>query len=235
MLRQLAMLGLCGALASCASTGGGGQPGKAPGSPLPSSPSAPSTPSAPSAPAVPSASMPKATPRGDGTASPDSAGGTAQTPAERRAQVDGKLDASLGSFDAQLQREQQRTAEERDRRAADRGDGSGGGEQVAQNRDGGGLNGAEGRDRSGDLRSEGARGGETGTGKADPAASGAAGPAMAQGGGGADARPLPSGEDDDIIARRLRKAAEAETDPELKEKLWKEYRDYKENTHGGRG
>jgi hypothetical protein len=33
----------------------------------------------------------------------------------------------------------------------------------------------------------------------------------------------------------LRKAAEAETDPELKEKLWKEYRDYKENTHGGRG
>ncbi len=44
---------------------------------------------------------------------------------------------------------------------------------------------------------------------------------------------IPSGEDDDIIARRLRKAAEAETDPELKEKLWKEYRDYKENTRGG--
>jgi hypothetical protein len=77
--------------------------------------------------------------------------------------------------------------------------------------------------------------GETGTAKSDSAASGAAGAAMAQGGGGANAKPLPSGEDDDIIARRLRKAAEAETDPELKEKLWKEYRDYKENTHGGRG
>lgn len=76
--------------------------------------------------------------------------------------------------------------------------------------------------------------GETGTAKTDPAASGT-GPVMAQGGGGANAKPLPSGEDDDIIARRLRKAAEAETDPELKEKLWKEYRDYKENTHGGRG
>jgi hypothetical protein len=34
-------------------------------------------------------------------------------------------------------------------------------------------------------------------------------------------------EDDDIVARQLREAAEKETDPELKEKLWKEYEDYK--------
>jgi hypothetical protein len=34
-------------------------------------------------------------------------------------------------------------------------------------------------------------------------------------------------EDDDIVARQLREAAENETDPELKEKLWKEYEDYK--------
>jgi hypothetical protein len=33
--------------------------------------------------------------------------------------------------------------------------------------------------------------------------------------------------DDDIVARQLREAAEKETDPELKEKLWKEYEDYK--------
>jgi hypothetical protein len=33
--------------------------------------------------------------------------------------------------------------------------------------------------------------------------------------------------DDDIVARQLREAAERETDPELKEKLWKEYEDYK--------
>ena len=39
-----------------------------------------------------------------------------------------------------------------------------------------------------------------------------------------------SGEDDDIVARQLREAAEKETDPELKEKLWKEYEEYKENT-----
>lgn len=35
------------------------------------------------------------------------------------------------------------------------------------------------------------------------------------------------GHDDDIVARQLREAAENETDPELKEKLWKEYEDYK--------
>ena len=38
------------------------------------------------------------------------------------------------------------------------------------------------------------------------------------------------GEDDDIVARQLREAAENETDPELKEKLWKEYEAYKKNT-----
>lgn len=171
--------------------------------------------------------------RRDGSAE---TGAPAQTPAERRAQIDGRLDASLGSFDEQLRREQQRSAEERDRHGADRGDGSAGGEQSAQNRGAGSGNGESGggRDRSGDLRSEGAQSGG-GTSKGDPAGGAAgSGAAMPQGGGGADAKPLPSGEDDDIIARRLRKAAEAETDPELKEKLLKEYRDYKENTRGGR-
>lgn len=39
-----------------------------------------------------------------------------------------------------------------------------------------------------------------------------------------------SKEDDDIVARQLREAAEKETDPELKAKLWKEYEAYKKNT-----
>ncbi len=38
---------------------------------------------------------------------------------------------------------------------------------------------------------------------------------------------IPDARDDDIIARQLREAAMAETDPELKEKLWDEYRRYK--------
>jgi hypothetical protein len=33
--------------------------------------------------------------------------------------------------------------------------------------------------------------------------------------------------DDDIVARQLRQAAEEETDPELRKKLWKEYESYK--------
>jgi hypothetical protein len=43
-------------------------------------------------------------------------------------------------------------------------------------------------------------------------------------------RGRPSGQDDDIVARQLREAAEKETDPELKEKLWKEYEEYKKGS-----
>jgi hypothetical protein len=38
---------------------------------------------------------------------------------------------------------------------------------------------------------------------------------------------LPPPEDDDIVARQLREAAQKETDPELKKKLWEEYWKYK--------
>ena len=38
---------------------------------------------------------------------------------------------------------------------------------------------------------------------------------------------IPDATDDDIIARQLREAAMQETDPELKEALWDEYRRYK--------
>ena len=38
---------------------------------------------------------------------------------------------------------------------------------------------------------------------------------------------IPSGHDDDIVARQIREAAENETDPELRKKLWEEYRNYK--------
>jgi hypothetical protein len=38
---------------------------------------------------------------------------------------------------------------------------------------------------------------------------------------------LPDARDDDIIARQLREAAINEPDPELREKLWEEYRRYK--------
>ncbi len=42
------------------------------------------------------------------------------------------------------------------------------------------------------------------------------------------AAPPPISKDDDIVARQLREAAEKETDPRLKKRLWEEYRRYKE-------
>ena len=37
---------------------------------------------------------------------------------------------------------------------------------------------------------------------------------------------IPSGRDDDVVARQLREAAMSEPDPELREALWDEYRNY---------
>jgi hypothetical protein len=49
------------------------------------------------------------------------------------------------------------------------------------------------------------------------------------GGTGAPPGVYTSSADDDIVARQLREAAEKETDPELKAKLWKEYEEYKKS------
>ncbi|HEY8569319.1 hypothetical protein [Microbulbifer sp.] len=38
---------------------------------------------------------------------------------------------------------------------------------------------------------------------------------------------IPTGDDDDVVARQIREAATRESDPELREKLWEEYRKYK--------
>ncbi len=50
------------------------------------------------------------------------------------------------------------------------------------------------------------------------------------GSGGTAAPGTYNPDDDDIVARQLREAAEQETDPELKKKLWEEYEAYKKNT-----
>jgi hypothetical protein len=79
---------------------------------------------------------------------------------------------------------------------------------------------------------------ESGTEKQKDAAKGNDGKAQAAGktseeagqGSTGERKRYGSGEDDDIVARQLREAAENETDPELKEKLWEEYEAYKKNT-----
>ena len=153
--------------------------------------------------------------RADGSADP---GMPPKTAAERRADLDGKLDASLDSFDEKLRSEQQRTASERDSGASARADGAVVDSTSSGERERDDIR----RDRSGDLQSAGLQ--EDADAASDQKGTG----------NGVAAKPIPSGVDDDIIARRLRRAAENETDPELREKLWDEYRDYKENTKGSK-
>jgi hypothetical protein len=232
------------------SAGGGGdapstpsQSGGSSGTPLPntSGTSAPATPSTssgstaslPTSGAESAAGMPAAgsaaPPAGGevGSAGTSGTSGRAQTPEERRVAIDKRLDDSLGTFDSEIRKEQERNAQERDaRNAANAGtaqtetgtdteeqdddleSGSAGTERAGDDK-------KDRQSRPGDLKSEKDRK------KAD---GGSAGP---QGTSGSAASEVPDGSDDDVVARRLRKAAEAETDPELKEKLWKEYIEYK--------
>lgn len=136
--------------------------------------------------------------------------------AERAEQLGKELDESVGDFDEVLM-EEQREIETVGRNTEGYGTGSGGrsggtislGEQAAGAMGGGGADGGGG------------------------------------GGGGSAARSDPlegmsEGEiekrtpddisvimDDDIVAKQLREAALAEEDPELRERLWDEYRKYK--------
>jgi hypothetical protein len=171
-------------------------------------------------------------------------GGPGTTADERRADIDKRLDRSLGTVDSEVRKEQEKTAQERDARAAANA-GSSGTADAEEGKDGNGdtagtadtegpgaTGAGEGKDgkgkqgsRPGDLKSEKQRKAEGGANAGSGA--GAGGSGTQKEGPGGNATEIPDGSDDDIVARRLRKAAEAETDPELKEKLWKEYIEYK--------
>jgi hypothetical protein len=162
--------------------------------------------------------------------------GRAQTPDERRSAIDRRLDDSLGTFDKEIRKEQDKNAHERDARNAANAAGAGSGQTEGadskKDGDAAGTAGTEGPGKSdrqarpGDLKSDkdrkGNGGGESGAGNSGGKGEGTGAP-------GSAGNPIPDGSDDDVVARRLRKAAEAETDPELKEKLWKEYVEYKKN------
>lgn len=147
-----------------------------------------------------------------------------QTSAERTVTMDAELNAGLGEFDEMLLREQERV-----KAAAPRSeDGGSGGAGSGQ---GEGDSGAEGS-QTGDA---GESGGVTGSGEqpaslgvGDRPPSGAAGGSGTQTGASGQAADIPDGSDDDLVARQMREAAEKETNPELKKKLWEEYRKYKQ-------
>jgi hypothetical protein len=81
------------------------------------------------------------------------------------------------------------------------------------------------REQAPDAASNAGGGGpDTGTGRS-PELTGAAAPG-AQSVPLGDSGPVEGLPDEDILARQLREAAQRETDPDLREKLWREYRRY---------
>ena len=148
--------------------------------------------------------------------------------------MEAELDRELAEFDQLLLREQEILAQNRPAGASasgsNRGGGSGGsgGGSSGASGSGEGRDGAEGRtggSRSGERGDE-ARSSESGSQSAE--SGGEVGGGSGEG-GRSDRVPsdIPSGEDDDIVARQLREAAMNEDDPELRERLWDEYRAYK--------
>jgi len=194
---------------------------------------------------------PAAPPTGGGSNSPQPAGaatqgglqpdgghkgsdtGGARTGEEQTSGLDRKLDRSLEEFDGLLLDEQQRVAEASG--AAHSGSsGSGGSGSRAPGQSGEGAPAAESNPRRESGASASGGSPDAPTGKPGEQQSGAAGATSSR---ESDQRPpIPSdvgdGGDDDVIARQLREAAMSEEDPDLREKLWQEYRDYKESLGG---
>lgn len=173
----------------------------------------------------------------------------AATNAEEVAALDARLSGSLTEFD-QLLLEEARKAQARapasgsSRAYAGGSSAKAGGKGSGQSgEDGPGRKaGSKGTEQSG---ADGSRAGSASTsadGTTDPQQKGA-GPGSPggridgtdPGAPGATAAVPPdvgNGSDDDIVARQIRRAAETERDPELREKLWDEYRKYKQGTKG---
>ncbi len=143
------------------------------------------------------------------------------TASERRAALDARLNEGFAEFDGMILGERERAQAEADEAGSGvmSGGGSGGG-----GADGGG----EGSSASGPTVIASAPQGSTGGGIMP------AGNASRQGDFSNDntqesfpvPEDIPNGNNDDVVARQLREAAMTEPDPELREKLWDEYRAY---------
>jgi hypothetical protein len=156
-----------------------------------------------------------------------------QQPADPRlVLVNRQMYLSLHALDVELRREQ-RIAECESLESsppalqAEAGDGAGPGEDAAAGGDGSpggpGGGGAYPMGGGGDPASGAAPAEARSTSIRKTSLSATGG-----GGNGATAQKVNPASDNDIVARRLRKAAEQETNPDLRAKLWKEYADYRQ-------
>jgi len=167
------------------------------------------------------------------------------TTEDKRAEIDRRFDETFAVFDARMRKEQETISQERAGRAGSAGGGGAEGEGddgaeggAAAKGDGSGGQGKEGAGEGTDTGNgtsgtggEGGQGGEVAAGSGTQGGGGGVGGGAKGGGGPRDApSDIPDGRDDDIVARQLREAAMKETDPELRERLWEEYRKYKQST-----
>jgi hypothetical protein len=158
---------------------------------------------------------------------PDFSGQTSQ---EKTASLEEEFTAALGEFDDMLLEEQEKVAAQipRQRESGggnqgqesassegmpETGGDSGAGEQPPGSRSGERESGQSGASAERGVSSEGAGQGRTENSQMEPTRG---------------TKEMP--DDDDVVARQLREAAEQEKDPEVKEKLWEEYRKYKKGT-----
>ena len=161
------------------------------------------------------------------------------------------LERSLQEFDEKLLRELEETQQAREENARqkavlrsdaeldaeDQGEGEEGSEGQSQQEGEGQAASAEGSDSGEESNETATTSGQESTGQSggapgattETAETEQSNPASQEQEGSSNTQvsDIPSGNDDDVIARQLREAAEAETDPEVKEKLWEEYRKYK--------
>lgn len=143
----------------------------------------------------------------------------AHTRDELLQQQDGQLSQQLGEFDEMLLREQARVKAATPQASAAANADQHGGQDDGQ---------ANGASQPATYNAKV----ENGTLPSSPGQQ-----TLGQGGGAKEAKQtavipvpadIPDGSDDDLVARQLREAAEQETDPVLREKLWDEYRKYKQ-------
>jgi hypothetical protein len=149
-----------------------------------------------------------------------------------------ELNGSLGEFDEKLLREQERVKAKTPRATGHAG--TGGGAAGAAGSNGGSgesdqdgnesenkaaAERSEGKDKAGDARQQSGQTDERG---APVAGNKEVSSKPGTGTTSSTPKDIPDGSDDDVVARQIREAAENETDPELKAKLWKEYKRYKE-------
>jgi hypothetical protein len=154
-----------------------------------------------------------------GAGGPGGAGGTGQYPgetaAERQERLEGDLEESVGGFDEVLAEEQREIS------------------SVGRNTEGFGGGGGAGGGGGVGLGKQ-ASGGVQGSGDgADTNAGGGGSTSTASVSGMDDAEiksrtpeDIPDLVSEDIVAKQLREAALAEEDPELRDRLWDEYRKY---------